>query len=89
MICFQSCISMQVCSNYNQTWGSDCEIHRMRCNCEEKSEKCSNPEFSHLHVEYYGACKQLSVSCSNVVKTGIVVASRTILTIHDIFVMDF
>ncbi|NP_001155422.1 sparc-like isoform X1 [Acyrthosiphon pisum] len=54
----------RVCSNYNQTWGSDCEIHRMRCNCEEKSEKCSNPEFSHLHVEYYGACKQLS-ACSD------------------------
>lgn len=34
----------------------------MRCNCEEKTEKCNNPEFAHLHVEYYGTCKQLPVS---------------------------
>ncbi|VVC36364.1 EF-hand domain pair,Kazal domain,SPARC/Testican, calcium-binding domain [Cinara cedri] len=54
----------KVCSNYNETWGSDCEIYRMRCNCEEDSSKCQNPEFKHLHVEYYGACKQLP-KCSD------------------------
>ncbi|XP_025422034.1 SPARC [Sipha flava] len=54
----------KVCSNYNETWGSDCEIHRMRCNCEENTEKCKNPEFAHLHVEYYGVCKQLA-KCSD------------------------
>jgi len=54
----------KVCSNHNETWGSDCEIHRMRCNCEDKSENCTNPEFSHLHIEYYGVCKQLK-ECSD------------------------
>ncbi|XP_050427782.1 SPARC [Adelges cooleyi] len=63
-VCITDCptetdIRRKVCSNHNQTWGSDCEVHRMRCYCEEKSEKCKNPEFSHLHVEYYGTCKQL------------------------------
>jgi len=48
-----------VCSNFNDTWGSDCEIHRMRCNCEENTDKCTNPELGHLHIEYYGVCKQL------------------------------
>ncbi|XP_050537452.1 SPARC [Daktulosphaira vitifoliae] len=68
-VCVSECptetdIRRKVCSNRNETWGSDCEIHRMRCYCEEKSDKCTDPEYNHLHVEYYGMCKQMA-ECSD------------------------
>lgn len=51
----------KVCTNRNETWGSDCEVHRQRCLCDTKDDRCSNPKNSHIHIDYYGECKELQV----------------------------
>lgn len=53
----------QVCSNFNNTWNSDCEVYRMRCLCDEDSEHCLKKKYKHIHVDYYGACRDIAV-CS-------------------------
>lgn len=52
----------QVCSNYNETWISDCELYRTRCLCDEASPDCINPMNKHLHIDYYGECREMPVS---------------------------
>lgn len=49
----------RVCSNYNETFVSDCELYRQRCLCEEEDPSCQNPENKHAHIEYYGQCQQM------------------------------
>jgi hypothetical protein len=49
----------RVCSNYNETWESDCELYRSRCLCLEEQEECKNHLNKHLHIEYYGECRQM------------------------------
>lgn len=50
----------KVCTNHNETWGSDCEVYQMRCFCEDGSEKCDDPQVKkHLHIEYYGECRDI------------------------------
>ncbi|KAK8384852.1 hypothetical protein O3P69_014426 [Scylla paramamosain] len=49
----------RVCSNYNETWMSDCELYRQRCLCEEEDPSCLDPENRHVHIEYYGECQQM------------------------------
>lgn len=50
----------KVCTNQNDTWGSDCQVYQMRCLCEEESELCDNPQVNkHLHIEYYGECREI------------------------------
>lgn len=50
----------KVCTNHNETWGSDCEVYQMRCLCEEGSEMCDDPQVKkHLHIEYYGECRDI------------------------------
>lgn len=51
----------KVCTNRNETWGSDCEVHRQRCLCDTKDDRCTNAKNSHIHIDYYGECKQLQV----------------------------
>ncbi|CRL07118.1 CLUMA_CG020115, isoform A [Clunio marinus] len=51
----------KVCTNRNETWGSDCEVHRQRCLCDTKDDRCSNSKNSHIHIDYYGECKQLQI----------------------------
>ncbi|CAH0769391.1 unnamed protein product [Bemisia tabaci] len=63
-VCIPECpreveIRRKVCTNHNETWGSDCEVYRMRCWCDEESKNCTNPEFKHVHIEYYGECRQM------------------------------
>jgi len=53
----------KVCTNRNETWGSDCEVHRQRCLCDTKDMRCSNVKNSHIHIDYYGECKELQ-KCS-------------------------
>lgn len=53
----------KVCSNHNETWNSYCEVYRMRCLCKEDSEECSRKKYRHVHVEYYGTCRELQ-ECS-------------------------
>lgn len=50
----------KVCSNHNETWDNDCQVYRMRCLCSESSEECTKSKYSHIHVDYYGACREIS-----------------------------
>jgi len=66
--CMKNCPSeddsrRRVCSNYNETWSSDCEVYRSRCLCDEGSDECTNPTNKHLHIDYYGECREMS-SCN-------------------------
>ncbi|XP_052749543.1 SPARC [Galleria mellonella] len=49
----------KVCTNYNETWSSDCEVYRQRCLCLDNSELCRGPQYHHVQIEYYGTCKQM------------------------------
>ena len=51
----------KVCTNRNETWASDCEVHRQRCLCDTKDVQCNTDKNSHIHIDYYGECKQLQV----------------------------
>jgi len=64
-VCMSNCpveedARRRVCSNYNETWTSDCELYRSRCLCDENSEECLNPQNKHLHIEYYGECREMA-----------------------------
>jgi len=48
-----------VCSNSNKTFVSDCDLYRNRCLCEEDSPSCTDDRNRHLHIEYYGECRQI------------------------------
>lgn len=50
---------MQICSNQNETWNSDCELYRMRCLCKAGAEGCVDSKYDHAHVEYFGTCKEV------------------------------
>lgn len=52
----------KVCTNLNVTWNSDCEVHRQRCLCDTKDKACRGEEIKHLHIDYYGECRDLPVS---------------------------
>jgi len=66
-VCVPDCASVvdqrrKVCSNFNDTWQSDCHLHRHRCLCEERlSENCLD-EHKHMHIDYYGECTN-SLKC--------------------------
>ncbi|KAG8190866.1 hypothetical protein JTE90_010291 [Oedothorax gibbosus] len=53
----------KVCSNHNETWDSDCELYRMRCLCTEEMEGCKRNKYKHVHIDYYGPCKDIG-ECS-------------------------
>lgn len=53
----------KVCSNHNETWGSDCEVYQMRCLCDQGSEMCRGEKYKHVHIEYYGVCRDMK-DCS-------------------------
>jgi Fe2+ or Zn2+ uptake regulation protein len=63
-VCIQECPSevdprRKVCTNLNETWDSDCEVHRQRCLCQTNSHKCRVPDHHHIHIEYYGECREI------------------------------
>lgn len=49
----------RVCSNYNETWMTDCDLHRQRCLCVDGRSGCQEEKYSHLHIDYYGQCQEL------------------------------
>ncbi|CAK9829573.1 ost-1 [Anthophora retusa] len=49
----------KVCTNYNETFGSDCEVYQALCYCETDDIRCRGPEYKHVHIEYYGECRQM------------------------------
>ncbi|XP_054716479.1 SPARC-like [Uloborus diversus] len=53
----------KVCSNHNETWDSDCELYKMRCLCTEELDGCKLDKYKHVHINYYGPCKDIG-ECS-------------------------
>ena len=63
-----SFLSLQVCSNHNETFATDCDLYRKRCLCEESdagddemgaTSACGEGNmYNHVHVEYYGDCSK-------------------------------
>ncbi|KAG8249258.1 SPARC-like [Homalodisca vitripennis] len=51
----------KVCTNHNETWGSDCEVYQMQCYCDEENEKCTKEEYDHIQIDYYGQCRDMPV----------------------------
>ncbi|KDR16367.1 SPARC isoform X2 [Zootermopsis nevadensis] len=49
----------KVCSNHNETWGSDCEVYQMRCWCDRELDGCRGEKYKHVHIEYYGVCRDM------------------------------
>ncbi|KAF2368207.1 SPARC/Testican calcium-binding domain [Trinorchestia longiramus] len=49
----------RVCSNHNETWMTDCDLHRQRCLCNDGLQGCQDDKYKHLHIDYYGQCQQL------------------------------
>jgi len=49
----------KVCSNHNETWGSDCEVYQMRCWCDRGEDGCRAEKYKHVHIEYYGVCRDM------------------------------
>ncbi|XP_025837302.1 SPARC [Agrilus planipennis] len=49
----------KVCSNYNETWPSDCSIYQQRCWCSTNDKKCKEEKYRHIHIEYYGVCRDM------------------------------
>lgn len=49
----------KVCTNYNETFNSDCEVYQQRCFCDSNDERCRGPDYQHVHIEYYGQCRQM------------------------------
>lgn len=48
----------RVCTNFNQTWPSDCEVYRQRCLCDKKDPACKDKQIKHIHIDYYGECRE-------------------------------
>lgn len=51
----------QVCTNRNETWNSDCDVYRQRCLCDTNHADCMGKEFKHVHIDYYGECRETPV----------------------------
>ncbi|XP_037084136.1 SPARC-like [Pollicipes pollicipes] len=49
----------QVCTNRNDTWNSDCSVYKQRCECVDGLDGCTDPKNEHLHVDYYGQCRDV------------------------------
>ncbi|XP_043260923.1 SPARC [Colletes gigas] len=49
----------KVCTNYNETFDSDCQVYQARCFCDTGDARCRGPDYQHIHIEYYGECRQM------------------------------
>jgi len=49
----------KVCSNHNETWTSDCAVYQQRCWCDTGDNRCKGDEYRHIHIEYYGVCRDM------------------------------
>lgn len=48
----------QVCSTKNETFTSECELYRQKCECRNGGE-CSKKQHKYAHLDYYGECKAM------------------------------
>lgn len=51
-----------VCTNRNETWNSDCQVYRERCLCDTDDARCKSADLKHIHINYYGECKEMPVT---------------------------
>lgn len=63
-VCVETCDQesdprRKVCTNYNETFGSDCEVYQARCFCDSNDARCRGSDYKHVHIEYYGECRQM------------------------------
>ncbi|CAG9765317.1 unnamed protein product [Ceutorhynchus assimilis] len=63
-VCIETCPEetesrRKVCSNTNETWSSDCSVYQQRCWCRNDDSRCKNDEYRHVHIEYYGSCREM------------------------------
>ncbi|XP_055384784.1 SPARC isoform X2 [Condylostylus longicornis] len=63
-ICIPDCpqeidLRRHVCTNKNETWPSDCAVYREKCLCDTNHHLCKSSQYRHIHIEYYGVCKEL------------------------------
>lgn len=54
-----------VCTNFNETWDSACEVHRQRCLCNTNDDRCRGEEVKHVHINYYGRCRNMPECSEN------------------------
>ncbi|XP_001237311.4 SPARC [Anopheles gambiae] len=55
----------KVCTNRNETWDSACEVHRQRCLCNTADPGCRHEELRHVHIDYYGTCREMPECSEN------------------------
>lgn len=55
----------KVCTNLNETWDSACEVHRQRCMCNTGDPRCRGEEVKHVHIDYYGQCRNMPECSEN------------------------
>lgn len=65
-VCVPSCpieteARRKACSNHNETWPSDCSIYQQRCWCDKGDDRCKGEDYKHIHIEYYGECREMPV----------------------------
>lgn len=63
-VCIRECpdntdTRRRVCSNFNQTWQSDCHLLKHRCDCLEGVSHDCTADHKHMHINYYGECKEI------------------------------
>jgi len=58
----------RVCSNFNQTWQSDCHLMKHRCDCLEGALGDCTDDHKHMHINYYGECKEIEKCQSDVLE---------------------
>lgn len=58
--CPDSATAIKVCNTQNVTFSSECEFHRQKCLCHQKKTECIDRKFRKGHLDYYGACKELT-----------------------------
>ncbi|XP_066150807.1 SPARC [Euwallacea fornicatus] len=69
-VCIETCPEevesrRKVCSNMNETWPSDCSVYQQRCWCRGGDARCQGEKYQHLHIEYYGTCREMPECTDN------------------------
>lgn len=49
---------IEVCSNKNDTYHTECDLDRDHCLCKRKEPGCTRPGGNKIQVEYYGKCQE-------------------------------
>ncbi|XP_059168006.1 SPARC-like [Physella acuta] len=62
-VCYTRCAEiyagLEVCSNNNMTYKSECHLDLDHCLCSNNRQGCLSPGKRKIYLEYYGACREL------------------------------